>query len=538
MNQSQKSPSTEFSPQNEEGANIGAMDSVGKAKSNLYQPDSIATSFAVNTLASVYSRGMGLARTMGLAYLIPIDQYGYYSVALLVANVLLPICSLGFYDGAARFAPMFEAAGRRQAFLKRLLCVLLVIVPATTIPILVFSESLGRWFFLEAGKLQGATIEVAAESASPLMRAVVFYVICLAFYHAITNTIKGLRMFRLLSWLDVVVATVFTAGAVGAAAVGFKGAGILVVLSGITCLAPALLFVPGLWKTHPDSSGISDVTSASSEASLSSMFRFSMWAAGSAIVWNLMIVFPSWYLLKALGGETAGAMGGVRNVTQVVQLGAIIVANNVSANVTGLWELRGREVATERLAILTKMALMALLAGGVVTSLLGWPIMKLFPQKFEIGLVAYDPMVLCYLLIGLVALVSIRLNLLHKPSLVMVSWIFAAIVNVGMTYWLIESARGTATFDESMALRAAAWAGVAGGVVGVALCILMSQRCGLPFDGRSIALCICLLSVGLGWWVSLPLFVLLFVISIKSRIIFSHDERGVIYNSLKTAVGR
>lgn len=503
---------------------------------SLYKADSIAKSLAVNTLASVINRALGLGRMVGLAWLMPKDQFGLFNVGLLVSNVALPICSLGLHDGAARYAPIFEAAGRRRAFLRRLFLLVVLIVPALSWPMLVFADALGPLVFSAIGRMDAAAREMSAGAASSLMKAVCAYVVCLSVFFVITNTFKGLRMFRLLSYVDVTVGALFTLVALAAAAMGFDRAAWMLVIAGLSCLVPGLLFAPGLLRGDGVRAESAIVDGRS--MAVGPMLRFSAWTAASAMVWNVLNAFPSWYLLKMVSVEAAATMAGVRTVTQVVQLGATIVGNNVSANVIGLWEMAGREPATVRMHLLTRLALMALFAGGVVTSLLAWPIMKLFPETYAAGLSAYDPMVLFYLLVGLVGIVAIRLHVIHRPSLVLVGWVAGAVVNIGLTHVLVRRAVAGVPFDEGAALAAAAWAGAAGALISVGVCVILSGRRNLPLDPRSLVLAACLLTVGLGWRISGPILLLITLLSVTSNILFTAEERRTVYGSLRTAIGR
>ena len=67
----------------------------------LFEADSVASSLRVSTLAAIGQRGLGLIRGIALAALMPMDEYGLLGVAILVANLLMPACSAGLYDGMA-----------------------------------------------------------------------------------------------------------------------------------------------------------------------------------------------------------------------------------------------------------------------------------------------------------------------------------------------------------------------------------------------------------------------------------------------------
>ena len=106
---------------------------------SLYSADSVVTSIGASAAVSVVSRLIGLVRGIALAWLIPQAQFGLFGVALLIVNVLLPLCSAGLYEGIGRYVPLHESAGTLRAFVIRSsLVVVVVALVATAVLALLF----------------------------------------------------------------------------------------------------------------------------------------------------------------------------------------------------------------------------------------------------------------------------------------------------------------------------------------------------------------------------------------------------------------
>ena len=217
------------------------------------------------------------------------------------------------------------------------------------------------------------------------------------------------------------------------------------------------------------------------------LIHFSLWAGATAVAWHALSYYPMWYLLKVSDSATVGTFHAVRIITQLIQIGAVMLTAVVAANVNRLWEHRGREIATAQLELLTKACLIALSLGATIL-LLARPVMMLmFPAKFAGGEDAYDPLVLFFLLVGVVGLVAVRLKLVEKPRSVFLAWIAGVVVNVVASFALLGPAGASGSTVGTNALEAAAWAGVAGITVSLIVCVLLAGREAVALGRRSLS---------------------------------------------------
>jgi O-antigen/teichoic acid export membrane protein len=502
----------------------------------LFRADSVAVSLGASAGATVISRAIGLVRGVALAWLIPQEQFGLLGVALLVANVLMPACSAGLYEGAARYAPFHESAGTLRRFIVRVSLLVAGVTLVTAGILAVFAGPVGSLLF-SAGRLASGTLGSAGSDAYsiPLTRSVLACVLTLACYQTLLGLLKGLRMFRAVGAAELFSAVTFTLAAIIGAGVGYATAQAVMWAYALSCALSVLVFAPGVFA---QSGAVLLEPAERPGGKPSSLVRYSLWAAGTAIMWHTLSYYPMWYLLKVSDSATVGTFHAMRIMTQLIQIGAVMLTAVVAAEVNRMWEQEGREPAVWRLELLTKSGLVSLLAGATVLLLARPLLMRAFPDAFAGGASAFDPLVLFFLLVGVVGLVAIRLNLVEKPRSVFVAWLVGAAVNVAASFALLGSAVGSPAALGESALQAAAWAGVAGVTASLAVCLALAAREGVGLRWRAVALGIVGYAAGLGWPVIVPVLVVILAAALTTELVFSTQERLQLRSSIARLMGR
>ena len=494
---------------------------------SLYRADSVATSLGVSAAASVGSRLIGLVRGVALAWLIPQAQFGLFGIALLVVNVLLPVCSAGLYEGVTRYAPFHESTGTLRRFVVRSGVLVVAIALVATAILALFSEPLASAVFSASPVGGGEAASAAnATSLSALARMCLVCVLALVAYQTLLGLLKGLRMFRAVGVAELTTACLFTLGALIGACSGFTTARALIGVYALACTLAVAVFAPGLIaRIPPAESSLGAGLGTGPRRPSSNLLPYSLWAAGTAVLWHALSYYPMWYLLKVSNGQTVGTFHAVRLVTQFIHVGAVMLTAVVAANGTRVWEHEGREAAVPRLTVLTKASLLTLIGAAALLAALRPVALRVFPSTFASGQSAYDPLVLFFLLVGVVGLVAVRLNLVEKPRLVCLAWLAGAIVNVLASYVLLHPTGGSEVVSEPAALQSAAWAGVAGATAALAACLALAWREGLALDQASMLLIGAAYVLGAGWTLALPVAILLIASAFATHFIFSPADR-------------
>ncbi|HNQ23792.1 MAG TPA: hypothetical protein PKK06_11920 [Phycisphaerae bacterium] len=538
---------------------------------NLFRADAVVLSMGVHSAATLAQRGLGLARGVVLAWLISKEQYGLFGLALLVVNVLLPVCTGGLYEGVARFAPLHEARGTLKSFTVRVGVRLTLLTVGIGLLLWLAAGALGPVLFSAAGQASGTASPLSLPSpprgrgVSPetvgLLRAVLICVITLAPYQTLLGMLKGLRMFRAVSVVELLATILFTALALGLPLLGWRDAQTLVWSYTASNVVAVVVFVPGLLRRLPllrvraaaplpsreglgegGVAGASPLTlpsplrgegakDAASRLTPPSPLRgnraegapgdqglarpgqlggrlmtYSLWLAATALLWNALSYYPVWHLLRATDAAVVGTFHAIRTMTQLIQIGAVVLSTVAAAHVTATWEQRGRPASLERLDLLTGVSLVALLAGAAALSVARPVLMHVLPRSFALGAAAYDPLLLFFVIVGVLGLLAIRFNLVQKPHWTCAAWLIGMVVSVGAAHVLLgppgggaAPADGGRVVDAADALGRAAWASVAGvaAAAGGLVVLLLCLRLALPV--RTLGLVAATLAVGWGW---------------------------------------
>ena len=163
---------------------------------SLYRADSIGVSLGASSVAAAGSRVIGLARGIALAWLIPQAEFGLFGIALLIINVLLPVCSAGLYEGVTRYAPYHESAGTLRRFIIRSGVIVAGIAVVSTAVLALFTGPVSWALFSTAASTQADLAESLGDvSLHSLTRASLACVVSLAAYQVFLGLLKGLRMF-------------------------------------------------------------------------------------------------------------------------------------------------------------------------------------------------------------------------------------------------------------------------------------------------------------------------------------------------------
>jgi O-antigen/teichoic acid export membrane protein len=492
---------------------------------SLYRADSIALSVGVNSIALFAQRALGLFRGVALVWLMPTAQFGLFGVSLLVANVLLPVCSAGLYEGIARYTPQHEALGSLRRFSLRAGVLVGVIAIATTGVMLLAVDVVGDVLFSTA-RLAGApaaTSPPTGQSAA-LTRVALLCVLTLVPYHAVLGVLKGLRMFRALSAMELLAAVLFTAGTLGMAATGWNTARLLMLAYAGSNIVAVLLFLPGLYRHFPQGAKAEPAPSSATPV-VSTLLKYSVWAGGTAVLWHALSYYPTWHLLKVTDESTVGTFHAVRMLTQFVQIAAVMLIQVVAATTTRLWEHEGREPATRQLERLTKLALLALLAGATALVVAGPWMMRLLPGKVAMGAHAYEPLVLFFLLVGVIGLVTIRLNLIEKPRLVFAAWLFGCAVNLTLCCVLLGTPADSFAGEAIDALRLAAWSGVWGVTAALLVVLALVHRHHVALPARTLFLIAASALAVAGPVVAAAAFVLLVIVCLGTEVLLTREDR-------------
>ncbi|MGB9626556.1 MAG: hypothetical protein ACPMAQ_17010, partial [Phycisphaerae bacterium] len=194
----------------------------------LFRDERAGPALGVYLPAMAVFRFVGLVRNVVLAWFIDKGQFGLLLLALLIVNVLAPITSLSLHEAVTRYVPMFERRGALRWYLRRVVPMLLVIASTTTALLALTAHPVGNWLFrsLETSPMSAATDRgvLAGGEIAALTRWVAATLLALACYNFVMGALRGLRMFRALSLMELTQTVLFTGGAIAVAWFGSASA--------------------------------------------------------------------------------------------------------------------------------------------------------------------------------------------------------------------------------------------------------------------------------------------------------------------------
>jgi len=494
----------------------------------LFSPDPLSQSLKVYISANGFFRALGIVRGILLIWLIAQAEFGVYQLGLLLANVLLPLLSFGLYEGVWRFVPEFETKGQLRGFIVYASMLVGGITLGTCGILFLLSPFLGPTLVGSLSALGEKSADAFAELdiSTALTRMAVLCVLVLALYHTLLAILRGRRMFRALSLMELTANCLFTVLAVVAALAG-RGTGMLLLsLYAISSLFCIVIFGgPMLWQIWCE---VDQRGSVDGPQSTQRLVRYSLWAGGGAFFWQMLMLYPAWHLNRVHGEEVFAAFSGIRVLTQVGFLACTAMSVAVISSATKLWEAQGREAALEQLNLASKGSILAVLIGCLLIAVFKGVLIFLFRSDYRGGEQAIPPLLLFYMLAGALSFVTIRFNLVQKSRLTFTSWLVGCCVAVVASFCLITST------DHQQALLMASWASVAGVTASLlATLVILKQQQLLPDRGTLILLAAVYLLVA-KWPFLIAGTMAIVLISLSSSLIFTKEQR----NQLLQLVGK
>lgn len=488
----------------------------------LFRSERIGEALSVYLPATILSRLVGLGRAILLTRLmVGLEQWGLLQVALLVANLLNPLCSLGLNDGIQRYVPMHETRGTLRQFL-RLALPLVLVAGAILVGVgLVFARPLGVLLFAALGD-PSRTIEV--DTAAALTRAAACAAFGLVAIFSVMAILKGLRMYRATGLAELAVNLGFAVLAIGACLTTTGSAALVVACYAVAALMLCALIGTPLWRairqTEPTPVAAGD-TDFTVKAVTGQLLRFSVWSALAAVTWQILMGYPMWYLNKVSGPAIAAVFAGAQLIAQGMVLVANSIVTVVETAVTKTWESRGSVDADRDLLIAHKATTLILLVGGVVASALAPLIMRLFPAQYSAGVHVFQLLVLFYLLAAHLLFLGIHFHLIERTRHVFLPWLGGVGGHVAFSAVLLKPGMEVAD-----AQKAAAWAGIVGMSVALAGALILLDLERRPTDRGLWVLVLAGFALALpGPWAAPLMLIGVVVLALATNLVLSGAEK-------------
>lgn len=468
----------------------------------------------------VVGRFIGFARGVILTWLLSAGEYGLFYVAVAVVNVLVPLCGMGLSQGVLRYAPAHEVTGTLRRFVRRATLLTLAVGLAGCGVLVIFARPFGTWLF--------GTPHASAETDSPirLVWATAICVYSLVVYHLVADLMKGLRLFRAASLMEVLGTVLFSSVAIVAPLLGFTRADAILLSYGLGNVATVFLVAPPLMRSIRKRAVGAPAAEPDSWID-GKLLRYSLWIAGTAMSWHLLQQYAFWHLAKVSGNELAGAYYAARLFAQLLVGGALTLSSSLSANVTRVWEAFDRREALSRLETGTKVGCLVILASAVPMSLAKHGLVRVYASQYAVAAECFDAVLLGFAWYAVLQFLSIRFHLEERSILSFWTSLAGALASIVFSLAWMGYPGEPATLDPTTMIVRAGWVCAGGAGVSVLVCLwLLRSRGGFRLATVGLILAPASLLAG-GVYGSL-LLVFLVVLSICGGAVFSTAERSMI----------
>lgn len=520
------------------------------APAGVFRSTALAPSMGTYLTANVAIRMLNFARVLVLTRIMLKPQYGLLFTILIVANVLTPLCSLGLNEAITRYVPQYENFGSLARFARRSLTLLVIITVIAVAGILANASWLGEWFY--ATILEDSATRTAFAAEAPSLARVTGLIVALsAIYFFLMAVMKGLRMFKALSWLELLHSALFLGGCLIVAMTGQLSAFTIASLYAASLAIPCVWFgfrlMPALmqWQSQQ---GVDRLTGLEKK-----LIRFSIWTTLAGVTWQALLYYPAWHLKKIHGDDAMAVFGAARQLCNIIFVGAVAISTVVMATITRTWETSGRQEAERQLSLAFRTVGLGLLFLCALISLSKDWVIRVLSHDYSAGAEILPLHLLFFLFAAYLAFLPAHFHLRERTRQMLWPWIagvgisvIVAIFLVGPRLGVVQSSSWGRAADsvlsavfvtgiiDSSGLGPAAWCGVFGMTAAVGVCVLLVTREHYRLDSGSVIVLLAAFVVAGRPWVVVTGCLLLLVLALRGSLIFTPDERRKVLRYIAT----
>lgn len=521
-----------------------ALASPGDSRpSGLFRSSPLGQALSAYIPAIGIIRFINFARVLLLAWWMTRFQFGLLNIILLVVNVLTPLCSLGLFEAITRYVPQYETAGALLAFVRRSFVLLLSIATIGILLVVIFAPQLGDFFYAhELAKEPGG---VLTADAARFARLTAMVTLLLIVYFFLASVMKGLRMFVALAAIETVHSLLFLAGSVVAWFTGHLSAFTLAAIYGGSLALPILWFGARLnralvgWTAQHRGSVASPL--------YGKLLRFSLWTMLAGFTWQILIYYPAWRLNKTNGPEAVAVFSAVRQIGQLIMVGAVAISTVVMTTVTKTWESRGRPAAERQLSLAfrcTGLGLLLLCGIGVLAKGL---IVRMFRPEYGPGADILPLQFTFFLICAYLAFLPAHFQLIETTRHMFWPWVIGVATNVLLAFWLtgenlgyvrdlgwwqalapLSAAVFCTGFSDPQGLGAAGWCGIGAMACALVTCVLLIRAEHCRLDRGSYVLILSAILLAARSWILVVGLITVGLLAWRTDWVFNAEDRAKI----------
>lgn len=460
------------------------------ALDRLLKVGSLAESVGVYALATGFQKAIGMGRLLLFVHMLAKQevQYNLWAAGAMVFDLAAPLVCLGSSSGLGRYVSYYEARGQLVQFYRRVRWGVVFLSLTLTLVALLGSD----WIRAAAIASREASSQVPWQQQMMVCWAALANVFVMALYLNMLSLLYGLRVYRLISTIEIFFSFAFTI--IGLLALLHWPSGLTLLLAHFASLA--LTIVVGTTLVHrglrtqwqgpppqgepmplavetPSEADEIGPTVAVGESSLqpgatdgfAKVLQFGLVAMISNVVWTATGYIS--YRLTSYQDESAGAVfqSYLRLDQQVVFLANAAWAV-VFSHVARRWENRQRASAMQTLETSYKAVAMATMTLSILLyATVPWWV-HVLPAKFHSGQVVVGGLLMFFQVLTHLSLMNIVAKLKERPIVMVLGALAGGTSNLLLALWWMPSGPAQDVM-KAAALAAGVGMYVGGGLVTV-----------------------------------------------------------------------
>ena len=483
-------------------------------------PESIGQAAIICFMVTVLHRGLSFVRATIFANVLSPAELGLWDMTFGFGLLAAPIVVLGLPACLARFAPRYEQRGHLWTFFKRILRICV-------------STTLGLALVFGLADRALAVLIYGDAARADLARLAAMCLAGLALFDILQTVFQGLRLFRMVSLIHVLLNISFASIGIG-----------LLWLVGpyaksVACAHVVSTFVVvvgvGVWlyRRLPADQGVEPVDRAG--VFWRRMATYALWVWVVNTLMSLLIYVDRVMLIHWSGRAQASALAqlGAYHVFRLVALLVVTFAGVINSvmvpHMGHHWEAGRRDQVKLLLGTTVKACALGLTGMAVVLLAVHGPLLNaFFAGKYPGAPGVMGAVLTLVVLGGLYGVINPYLLCLEKPWLSAVAGGTALVVNVVLNVVLIPEYQ----------LHGAAMATALGMTAGVGVLLVVTRRQGWRFDRGVVVLVAMPLSLLLGMGPAAAVFVVATWLVVRHGWFLTLAERSLVAEQATAAWNR
>lgn len=506
-----------------------------------FRPTGLEQSMGAYLPATAAFRLINFGRILLLTWCMAEKQMGLLNLLLMIVNVMIPLFSFGLNEAVARYAPMYEERGALAAFFRRSLQIVTLFTLAACALLALFADRVGAFLFGDSPADPVVQMTLQSDARSLTVAAAVVIALSVWYFYMLA-ILKGLRMFRVLSRLEVSHAVLFLLGAVVMILLKKLSALVLTAIFGLSILLPVAYY--GLRLSRTLHAWPRQLSPLGETHFASKLLRFSIWTALSGVTWQLLQGYATWYLNRTHGEFPVAVFSTVQKIAQLVLIGAVAVSTVAMTTVSKTWESRGSDAAERQLSLAFRGTGIALFFVCAILALGKDFVMRIFPASYAPGGETMPLQLLFTLLAAYLSFLPAHFNLREKTSHAFLSWAIGIGLNALLAFWLTRPGTESIVkselwksmesgallifapaFFDLMGLHGAAWCAAIAMIVATAVCTMLVRAEGGRLDRGSYLVLAASLLLATRPVILAAGTVLILICVVRTELVFSAEER-------------